>query len=98
VPDRVVETRSRRLRVLEDAGEIPAPSPAERFQPKPPWIRMKMPAGEVFFDLKQRVAELGLHTVCESASCPNIGECWNRRSLTIMILGGAGRPVGTSQN
>src|SRR5947208_16992428 len=49
---------------------------------------MKMRSGEVFFDLKQRVAELGLHTVCESASCPNIGECWNRQSLTIMILGG----------
>ena len=49
---------------------------------------MKMPRGDVFFDLKQRVAELGLHTVCESASCPNIGECWNRQSLTIMILGG----------
>jgi len=49
---------------------------------------MKMPAGDVFFDLKKRVAELGLHTVCESASCPNIGECWNRQSLTIMILGG----------
>jgi lipoic acid synthetase len=49
---------------------------------------MKMPTGDVFFDLKKRVAELGLHTVCESASCPNIGECWNRQSLTIMILGG----------
>jgi lipoic acid synthetase len=49
---------------------------------------MKMPSGDVFFDLKKRVAELGLHTVCESASCPNIGECWNRQSLTIMILGG----------
>jgi lipoyl synthase len=47
-----------------------------------------MPGGEVFFDLRKRVAELGLHTVCESASCPNIGECWSRRSLTIMILGG----------
>src|SRR5215510_16345247 len=86
--DRVVETRPRKLRVLEVEGAVPAPEPAERFQPKPPWIRMKMPAGEVFFDLKKRVAELGLHTVCESASCPNIGECWNRRSLTIMILGG----------
>ena len=57
-------------------------------QPKPPWIRAKMPTGDVFFDLRRRVAELGLHTVCESASCPNIGECWNRQSLTIMILGG----------
>ena len=60
----------------------------EKLAPKPPWIRAKMPSGEVFFDLRKRVAELGLHTVCESASCPNIGECWNRRSLTIMILGG----------
>ena len=54
----------------------------------PPWIRMKMPGGKVYTDLRARVRELGLHTVCESASCPNIGECWNRRSLTIMILGG----------
>jgi lipoic acid synthetase len=59
-----------------------------RVAPKPAWIRAKMPAGDTFFDLRKRVAELGLHTVCESASCPNIGECWNRKSLTIMILGG----------
>ncbi|MEA2697333.1 MAG: lipoyl synthase, partial [Myxococcales bacterium] len=81
---RVVETRSKKLRVVSpDDG--PAASP---LAPKPDWIRMKMPAGEAFFDLKRRVGELGLHTVCESASCPNIGECWNRKSLTIMILGG----------
>ncbi|HEX3697495.1 MAG TPA: lipoyl synthase [Polyangia bacterium] len=78
---RVVETRSKKLRVV--AGEAPA-----AYTPKPDWIRMKMPTGEAFFDLKKRVGELGLHTVCESASCPNIGECWNRKSLTIMILGG----------
>jgi lipoic acid synthetase len=65
-------------------GDLP-PAPLPRH---PPWIRMKMPGGPVFFDLRARVHELGLHTVCESASCPNIGECWNRRSLTIMILGG----------
>src|SRR6185436_12191561 len=86
--ERVVQTRSRKLRILETTGAVEAPAPSERFQPKPDWIRMKMPTGEVFFDLKQRVAELGLHTVCESASCPNIGECWNRQALTIMILGG----------
>jgi lipoyl synthase len=85
---RIVETRSRKLRVLEDQGLV-APAPAEeKLPPKPAWIRGKMPTGEVFFDLRKRVGELGLHTVCESASCPNIGECWNRRSLTIMILGG----------
>jgi lipoyl synthase len=90
MPERIVETRSRKLRVLQAAEEAngAAPPARPRFQPKPDWIRMKMPRGEVFFDLKQRVAELGLHTVCESASCPNIGECWNRQSLTIMILGG----------
>ena len=47
-----------------------------------------MPSGKTFFDLRKRVHELGLHTVCESASCPNMGECWNEKSLTIMILGG----------
>ena len=49
---------------------------------------MKMPGGKVYTELRSRVHQLGLHTVCESASCPNIGECWSRRSLTIMILGG----------
>ena len=69
MPTRVVETRSRRLRVLEaEAGVAPEARPP--LQPKPPWIRMKMPSGDVFFDLKKRVAELGLHTVCESASLP----------------------------
>jgi len=62
--ERVVETRSRKLRVLESTGAVETPAPGERFQPKPDWIRMKMPSGEVFFDLKKRVAELGLHTVC----------------------------------
>ena len=57
-------------------------------QAKPSWIRAKLPSGDAFFELRKRVTELGLHTVCESASCPNIGECWNRQSLTIMILGG----------
>src|SRR6476469_10509777 len=86
MPPRVVETRSRRLRVLEaERGEPSGARP--QFQPKPPWIRMKMPTGEVFFDLKKRVAELGLHTVCESAPCPNIGECWNHKTATFMLLG-----------
>jgi lipoic acid synthetase len=49
---------------------------------------MKLPSGAAYFDLRARVHAKGLHTVCESASCPNIGECWSRRSLTVMILGG----------
>lgn len=46
-----------------------------------------MPGGDGYHDLKKKVRELELHTVCQSASCPNIGECWNNRALTIMILG-----------
>src|SRR5688500_8933256 len=78
-------TRSRRVRVL--AGDAP-PEPAPPLPRHPAWIRAKIPTGAPFFDLRSRVHALGLNTVCESASCPNIGECWNRRSLTIMILGG----------
>jgi lipoic acid synthetase len=79
------ETRSRQLRVVDQDPSAPPPEALPRH---PPWIRAKMPAGKVFMDLRARVHQLGLHTVCESASCPNIGECWNRQSLTIMILGG----------
>lgn len=82
----LVDTRSRRLRVLNENAPQGA-AKAER--PKhPPWIRAKLPSGKAFFDLRQRVHALGLNTVCESASCPNLGECWSAKSLTIMILGG----------
>src|SRR5262245_34006653 len=54
----------------------------------PPWLKVKMPGGTNYFELRELVQREQLHTVCASASCPNIGECWERRSLTIMILGG----------
>ena len=53
----------------------------------PEWIRAQLPSKPAYFELRAMVKELGLHTVCESASCPNIGECWTRHALTIMILG-----------
>ena len=53
----------------------------------PAWIRATLPSKPAYFELRSMVKELGLHTVCESASCPNIGECWTRKALTIMILG-----------
>ena len=62
--------------------------PADAPLRHPPWIRAPLPSGQTYFDLRHRVHALGLHTVCESASCPNVGECWNSKSLTIMILGG----------
>jgi len=56
-------------------------------RPKPSWLRAKAPAGENFHQLKKLARGLGLHTVCESAQCPNIGECWNHRTATFMLLG-----------
>jgi lipoic acid synthetase len=56
-------------------------------QAKPDWLRAKAPVGENFHNLKKLARGLGLHTVCESAQCPNIGECWNQRTATFMLLG-----------
>jgi lipoic acid synthetase len=56
-------------------------------QPKPSWLRAKAPGGDNFHNLKKLARGLGLHTVCESAQCPNIGECWNYRTATFMLLG-----------
>ena len=55
--------------------------------PRPTWLRAPAPVGENYDNLKKLVRRLDLHTVCESAACPNIGECWNRRTATFMILG-----------
>ncbi len=55
--------------------------------PRPVWLRAPAPVGENYRNLKHLVETLKLHTVCESAACPNIGDCWNRRTATFMILG-----------
>ncbi len=54
---------------------------------KPGWIKAKIPSGQNYTRLRGLVRELGLHTVCEEAKCPNIGECWGAGTLTFMILG-----------
>jgi len=51
------------------------------------WLRAPAPAGESYHEVKSLVETMRLHTVCESAACPNVGECWNRRTATFMILG-----------
>ena len=55
--------------------------------PKPPWLKARAPMGENFHNLKKLARGLQLHTVCESAQCPNIGECWNHKTATFMLLG-----------
>ena len=60
-------------------------SPALRRHPE--WIKARLPSGENYHDLKRILRGLTLNTVCEEAHCPNIGECWEQRTATIMILG-----------
>ena len=56
-------------------------------QRKPPWIRVKAPTSEGYFATQKIVREARLHTVCEEAGCPNIGECWTKKHATMMIMG-----------
>ena len=85
----------------------PAPAlPPPDIHPRPDWLRVKFFGGERFQDLKRLMRTLDLHTVCESARCPNMGECWEHGAATFMILGDictracgfcavpSGKPVG----
>jgi lipoic acid synthetase len=54
---------------------------------RPAWLRAPAPVGQNYRELKDLIERLRLHTVCESAACPNVGECWNQRTATFMILG-----------
>src|SRR6266849_8075770 len=54
---------------------------------KPPWIKVRLPSNPVFFSTKALISDLRLHTVCESAQCPNRWECWSQGTATFMIAG-----------
>ena len=71
------------------AGPAPAPGPPHVPPParKPPWLKVQAPGGPNYVALKHLMRDLRLHTVCEEAHCPNIGECWEHRAATFMILG-----------
>jgi lipoic acid synthetase len=56
-------------------------------KPKPPWLRVKAPTSLEYQETKKLMREKNLHTVCEEAACPNIGECWKQKHATMMILG-----------
>ncbi len=64
-----------------------AHKPDNPIRRKPPWIRVKAPGSPVYHETRQVVREHNLHTVCEEAACPNIGECWSQRHATMMIMG-----------
>jgi lipoic acid synthetase len=58
-----------------------------KYTKKPDWLRVKLPIGKEYAEVRQIVSKHKLHTICESGSCPNIGECWGNGTATFMILG-----------
>ncbi|HWA15565.1 MAG TPA: lipoyl synthase [Gemmatimonadales bacterium] len=67
-------------------AETPPASPAPIVR-KPSWLKVTAPGGDGYLKIRSMMRELGLHTVCEEARCPNIGECWEHKAATFMILG-----------
>lgn len=65
-----------------------AHKPDQEVKRKPAWIRVKAPVSKEYHETRQIVRDHSLHTVCEEAACPNIGECWAQRHATMMIMGG----------
>ncbi|MBM3506275.1 MAG: lipoyl synthase [Alphaproteobacteria bacterium] len=74
---------------MSEASSIDAPASAAAplRKPKPPWIRVKAPTSEGYHQTRRLMRAANLHTVCEEAACPNIGECWSHGHATVMILG-----------
>ena len=65
----------------------PTPENAPQRVPKPKWLRVKLPTGQAYKEVRDIVSEHKLHTICESGHCPNMGECWGAGTATFMILG-----------
>jgi lipoic acid synthetase len=74
------------FKIIRDGLARDRPEPPDRR--KPSWLRIGLIPAAVSSELKGMLQRTRLHTVCEEAKCPNIGECWDRRTMTIMILGG----------
>ncbi len=79
--------------LLEKQKQAAARHPEKQKNPdrpmgrKPEWIRVKAPTSEEYFKTKKLMRDSNLHTVCEEAGCPNIGECWSKKHATVMIMG-----------
>jgi lipoic acid synthetase len=83
----LVDTLSGRSKEARARHPEKAHRPDAPLQRKPAWIRVKAPTSPVYQQTRRIVRENGLHTVCEEAGCPNIGECWAKRHATMMIMG-----------
>jgi lipoic acid synthetase len=74
--------------ILEAQPASGRPSVPTQRPPKPPWLKVQAPGGARYERMRERIGRLSLHTVCEEAHCPNLGECWNGGTATIMLMGG----------
>ncbi len=79
------------VQITTRQGEPPVPSPVLTSDTaagrKPAWLKVKAPGGHNYAQVRRVMRDLKLHTVCEEAHCPNVGECWEHRAATFMILG-----------
>jgi len=82
-----VSTRSRSNPGGMDVLTVLGPDVQPLRARKPPWLKVPAPGGKRYRELQRRIEDDGLHTVCQEAACPNIGECWERGTATFMILG-----------
>lgn len=83
IKDGIKPTRT----LVEPATELEAEPTTELSRRKPPWLRVSVPSGAGFNTVKRAVRDNALSTVCEESHCPNIGECWNNGTATIMLMG-----------
>jgi lipoyl synthase len=84
----VQRTKIRKFMSLVNLQEIAIDNPDKtRLQRRPDWIRVRVPSGENYAALKDLMRSKQLHTVCEEAHCPNIGECWGKGTATFLIMG-----------
>ena len=81
------KTRSRANPGGMDVLKVLGPDVLDIRERKPKWFKVPMPGGPKYRELKAKIADDNLHTVCQEAACPNIGECWERGTATFMILG-----------
>jgi len=72
---------------IAETGNLAAAEQQAERRRKPDWIRVKAPTSKGYAETRRLMRDLKLNTVCEEAACPNIGECWDQRTATIMILG-----------
>jgi lipoic acid synthetase len=72
---------------IVELAQRQAPALVQPTERKPPWLKVKAPGGQTYADVRRLLKELRLNTVCEEAHCPNVGECWDHRAATFMIMG-----------